>query len=227
MLNASEVKHIYMRRGIRFLYHANVVVTSLTFIKQDGLLSRGAVADRGLPQGSQESDQKDKDFGVWNNIFLDSVDIHKRAQDRNKYGPVLFEFSIDVLDSPCIEEVKVTKENPEDWDSLDPEERYFENAEELSANFQKGNFKQELLLKIRNDDVLPFDCLSSVILDNPHLEDNSYFENAKAKIEVEMRNHCQNAYLEIRECPQECKCVSKYRGYKPGYFWYIFGTGKY
>lgn len=224
MLSPTEVKKVYMAHGIRFLYHANVVLTSLTFITQNGLLSRGSVQDRGLSQEGQGSDPIDEEFGVWHNIFLDSVDIHKRVKDRNKYGPVLFEFSIDVLDSPCIEEVKVTKENPEDWDSLDSKERYFENAEDLSENLQKGNFKQELLLKIHNDNVLPFDCLCSVILDNPQLEDNSYFENAKTKIEAEMQSHCPKASLEIRQCSPDCKCLSFYKERQLGYFWHKFRT---
>lgn len=42
-LDPREIYEVLKRQNILFLYHANTVSTSCTYIEQDGLVSRGAV----------------------------------------------------------------------------------------------------------------------------------------------------------------------------------------
>src|SRR5690606_6072642 len=97
--------------GISKLYHANTVTTSISFIKADGLLSRGAIESSGLVQTPQKSDWIDKEYNVWNDIFLDTIDLHSYFNRQNYYGPVLFQLSAKFI----IEEdydISITKKNP-------------------------------------------------------------------------------------------------------------------
>src|SRR5690606_37273074 len=97
--------------GITHLYHANTVATSMTFIEQNGLLSRGAVEARQLFQTPQDSDEIDKAIDVWNDVFFDSDDLHGYFPRENRYGPVSFKFFVDLVLNENYH-FWVTKNNP-------------------------------------------------------------------------------------------------------------------
>ena len=54
-INNTELHQLFTEKGIHFLFHANTVSTSRTFIEQGGLLSRGAIEQNGLMQTVQSS----------------------------------------------------------------------------------------------------------------------------------------------------------------------------
>ena len=114
-LNTLAVYEILKSKGVDFLYHANSVQTSCTFLKNGSLLSRGVVQRRGFRQTEQPSDVIDQKYGVWLDIFTDSVDIHQRANRRNTYGPVLFKINIDILKTLNLPPLWITKKNPTKW----------------------------------------------------------------------------------------------------------------
>jgi hypothetical protein len=93
-LPREDVIRTLDRKGNGYLYHANTIRTSCTFLANGGLLSRGAVEARGLQQTPQRSDGDDRRYGVWDDIWLDGVDIHAQARRENVYGPVLFIYAI-------------------------------------------------------------------------------------------------------------------------------------
>lgn len=61
---AESIIGILKNKGISHLYHANTVKTSCTFLRNGGLLSRGAVEKLKLEQSPQSSDEIDKKFDV-------------------------------------------------------------------------------------------------------------------------------------------------------------------
>ncbi len=79
---------ILRSKGVRSLHHVNTVRTACTFLRHARLLARGVVEDKGLLQTPQQTDEIDKKFGVWWDIFLDGVDIHNRVSGLCYYGPV-------------------------------------------------------------------------------------------------------------------------------------------
>ena len=80
LMQAAEVYAVLRQIGVTQLHHANTVTTSCTFLEQGGLASRGFVEDRHLSQTAQPaSDEIDKRYGIWHDVFLDHVDIHYRA----------------------------------------------------------------------------------------------------------------------------------------------------
>ena len=51
---------VLKNKKVHYLYHANTVVTAITFLENNGLYSRQAVEDKGLFQTPQVSDETDK-----------------------------------------------------------------------------------------------------------------------------------------------------------------------
>jgi hypothetical protein len=75
-LPADKVLLVLQKRGVQALYHVNTVRTAISFLKSGGLLSR----ERGekLGQTSQYTDDKDKQLGLWDKVFVDTLNIHTR-----------------------------------------------------------------------------------------------------------------------------------------------------
>lgn len=167
-ISRFELYQYLKSQNVTHLYHANTVSTSCTFINNNGLLSRGAIEKRGLFQTAQDSDEKDKLYDVWDDIFLDITDLHGHFPRQNFYGPVLFKFSLDILLSPSITEIWITKGNPIDWTGAkDTEKLYFKDINELQQD-KTYPFYQRMITIRKMNNPLPFSpYLDSIILDNP------------------------------------------------------------
>ena len=76
MINVDPIElfQFFEQKNFKYFFHANTVTTSCTFIQKNGLYSRGAIETMGLMQTEQSSDYIDKQFGVWNDIFIDLFD---------------------------------------------------------------------------------------------------------------------------------------------------------
>lgn len=223
-MKASEVKKVLVNHNVRELFHSNTVITSLIFINNGGLISRGTAEDCNLSQTSQISDEKDKLLGIYYDIFFDSVDIHKRAKEVNKYGPILFVYSVDLLDELEKYDICVTKDNPIRWETgMVNNERYYTDYEELDADFVKGDFAQHIT--IRNfKEVFSFDYLTEIIIDYPGSKYQKYFDKAYNTLLQALNNNNIEVPVVIRECSNECKCKEKYSNV--GYTYYRFLTNK-
>lgn len=219
-----EAKKVLQEKGIHNLYHANSVVTSLTFINNGGLLSRQQVETRGLVQTKQYTDQTDKEFGIYNDIFFDTVDIHERAKNVNHYGPVLFVYSLDVLNAFAKNDIGITKENPIHWTScMSEKERYFSSYEEAKENFLKNSFGQHVT--IRNCSTpISLDCVEEIIIDNPGKGREEYLEQAINAICDALQRQGLLIKVSKRNCPKDCRCKAKYEQSDAGYTYFRFTT---
>ncbi len=74
-MQGRDVFRVLRQIGATYLYHANSVTTSCTFLEEGGLLSRGFVEDHGLKQTTQLSDKSDKKNGVYNPVYWDDRDL--------------------------------------------------------------------------------------------------------------------------------------------------------
>lgn len=119
-----------------FFYHANSVSTSIGFIKNKKIFSRDFGENSGFKQSEQSSDDLDRNFDIYNDIFFDNSDIAQRFT--SSYGPITFVLKATAILEPDIE-VRVTKKNPVYWkDSAE----YFEGLEELAEKIkQSENYK--------------------------------------------------------------------------------------
>ncbi|MBR6509318.1 MAG: hypothetical protein IKT38_01780 [Clostridia bacterium] len=223
-MEALQAKRSLLNADVTYLYHANTVVTALSFIKKGGLLSRQTADYYGMPQTPQGSDEIDKKFNVYNDIFFDSVDIHARAKQPNDYGPVMFVYSIDVLDSLTQFDIGITKDNPIYWrDGITDNEKYFVNHIEMLILFNKGDFNKHIT--IRDISVpLPFDYLEEIVIENPGEVHRDLLEKAKYEIENALYSTGWNVPVRVRSCPSECKCFSQYTEFNRHYAYHRFKT---
>jgi hypothetical protein len=69
-LPSKVVFDVLESNNVTKLHHANSVVTSCQFIKQRALLSRGTVETMKLNQTDQYSDEDDKRYSLWFDVFV-------------------------------------------------------------------------------------------------------------------------------------------------------------
>ena len=213
-LNNEELYNFFLKKNILVLYHSNTLSTSLTYFQQNGLLSRGAVENLGLKQTVQKSDEADKILNVWNDIFLDSTDLHTFFSRQNYYVPILFEFDINLIQNENYE-IWITKNNPIYWnnDSTN-EQKYFQSVADLEENW--GNYaRQKKMITIKNNSKpILFEYTRRIVVDDPRVtlvDDNIHlFNETVNKIkEVVDDNHILKGKFTTRECTN-CFCRDNY-----------------
>lgn len=223
-LNKIELYEILKEKGITHLYHANTVGTSITFLNQSHLLSRKFVEDNNLFQTTQYTDAKDKKFEIYDDVFLDFIDIHKEWNKHNFYGPFLFSFDIELLKSDLIKTLRITKKNPSNWsDSESEKDWYYSDLDKFKDNYKKENKKKNIGSMIILKDIdgkLPLrPHLNKMIFDNPNLTLNikgekKYLANLlKATLEEVINN---NGFSDIDKKLRhkhkvfQCRCWIEY-----------------
>ena len=173
-LNPKDLYTLLKEKNINSVFHANTISTSITFLQNQSLLSRKFVADNNLFQTTQYSDEIDKKFDIWNDIFLDFVDIHNYFGRDNYYGPLLFCFDVEILNSDLIKCIRITKKNPVNWnDSESPDNWYYESIDDFGNDYMKGNKASDigkmLIIKKLNGKLPLRPFITKFILDNPNI----------------------------------------------------------
>lgn len=214
-LNKEIIYKALKAKGINSLYHANTVATSCTFLRNGGLLSRGAVEHKQLFQTTQDSDDIDKKFNVWNDIFLDSIDLHGLFPRQNHYGPVLFKINVDILNYELLPPIWITRDNPTRWEVN--EDHYFETFEEFDEAYDLGNYRE--MITLRNTfDPLPFvPYLEEIIVDDPQLKLKSdgtvFITEAVKALKLAMKESSSDysqVIKKVRTKCVSCYCLSNY-----------------
>ena len=224
-MDSLEVKRVLEEKHVHYLYHANSVLTSISYLEHGGIMSREYTENCGYPQTPQQSDDTDKLFDIYNDIFLDSVDVHECSKNVNHYGPVLFVYSLDVLDEIRDFDVCVTRVNAMYWlERNTPEnQRYYENVTQLRNFFTKGNFGQSITIR-HISQPLSFDHLVKIIIEDPGEDKKAYLEYALDTIKPLLKCIRKENILEIRHCDDNCRCLDTYNNYKEGYTYHRFKT---
>lgn len=215
-LPSKEVYEIIKRKGVNKVHHANSVITSCQFLRRGALLSRGSIEKHGLFQTPQKSDMLDKEFGVWFDVFTDTVDIHERAGNINFYGPVLFVLDLDLLSKVDGGSVRVTKLNPQKWEGKSDEEKWFVSLADLQANFIKGRFDQMLVFRNCGGELSIKECLTEIILDDPQLHTTNLdiYSMAFGALKLAMsESGMTNISISKRKCADNCACIKSYMDY--------------
>lgn len=216
-ISPLQLYNLLKGKGVTHIYHANSLLTSCLFLQNKNLLSRENVSKRGLYQTPQYTDEIDKKVGVWNDIFMDTIDIHKRIKNANKYGPVTFRFSIELL-KDYQGEILITKLNPAYWQGIEDNKRYFQNIEDLNNNLTIGDFGQMIILR-NNDGTIPLSPhLSSIIVDNPKQKVNLHvtdmFSQSVGALKLAKHIGQVEVDLKIRKCNTFCQCSNEYLNVK-------------
>lgn len=214
-------KHVYealQDKGVLALHHANSVLTACQFLRSRSLMSRGTVERLGVKQTEQSSDQIDKRYGIWFDVFADSVDIHARARRANAYGPVLFEFDSKIIEKTYTGRIWVTKLNPTKWADKSDDERWFQDKDDLEQNFGRGQFDQMVVLRHCGGE-LPFKSyLKKIVLDDPDQQTADgvdLYSSAHGALTLAMSDSGLDVPIERRACIAGCQCINHYRANRP------------
>ena len=225
-LNPKELHTILKNKGIEYLFHANTISTSITFLKEKHLLSRKYVEENNLFQTDQYSDKKDKKHNIWDDIFVDAMDIHKTFNKDNLYGPFLFCFDLNLLNSNDIDCVRITRKNPVNWKPQENEnDWYYTDLKDFEENYKKGNNSKDvgsMLIFPNTGGKIPLKPhLKKIILDNPSLivdykgRKTVLAEILKSEIDVILKNNgFESIQKELRHKHKfyNCRCWRKYNG---------------
>jgi hypothetical protein len=225
-MKPKEVYDVLFKIGATHLHHANTVATSCTFLENAALLSRGYVENHGLTQTPQGSDALDRQYGIWDGVFLDHVDIHHRGGRRkgpNQYGPVLFVLELDsLLLLPSATDIRVTKTNPIHWtDKQEVGERWFLTAQQLENAIGYGDFDKMLVINTPSGSVEFPNHEVRIALDDPKRKmtgGTDAYQHAEQRLTAAARKGGMSVHIAPHECQPGCICLAKYAGYDPRYF---------
>lgn len=212
-LDNRELYELLTKKGITHFHHANTVATSITFIENNGLLSRGDVTSNGLFQTPQASDEEDIKFDVWFDVFIDTVDLHGLFPRQNLYGPVLFKFDLNFLLNEDLD-IWVTKNNPMFWsDRLPQEDKYFQSVDELRNRWNEFDTQRKMVTIRKPRRPVLFQYLEEIIIDNPKviINDNiNLRREAQTALYLATEQHPQlRNLIRVRECGY-CFCAQNY-----------------
>lgn len=220
-MNNRKLYDLLVSKGITNFYHANTVATAITFIQQGGLLSRGDVSRLNLYQTSQSSDEKDKEFDVWDDVFIDTVDLHGLFPRQNLYGSVLFKFNLNFLINVNSDlDIWVTKNNPIYWDrNFSINEKYFCDTDELSENWDFYQTQRKMFTIRKASRAVLFESLESIILDNPGVVITKGAIDLKVEAVKALKDATEDfpdlrQKLSLRKC-SNCFCQSNYLNQVP------------
>ncbi|MDT4956141.1 MAG: hypothetical protein QOJ02_4279 [Acidobacteriota bacterium] len=227
-LHAESVYEILKEKGVETLHHANSVITSCQFLRSGSLISRGTIQRNEMYQTPQKSDGLDIEYGIWFDIFTDSVDIHARASQVNYYGPVLFVLDSRIIKDTYTGKVWVTKLNPTKWGGHPYEKRWFTSEEDLERKFVYGRFDQMIVFRHCGGELSFKDYLEEIILDDPQLEESEphidYYSMAYGALRLAMTEGGIDVEVRKRECEKYCRCVKRYQS-KPKWATQMFFPG--
>jgi hypothetical protein len=213
-LNAKDVFDVLVEKNIESLNHANSVITTCQFLRYGSLISRGVIERKKWRQTAQNSDEIDKEFSVWNDVFVDSVDIHERASRANIYGPVLIKIKPSILVNQYTGNLWITKSNPTKWHGTSVEERWFQSIEDFRGNFSKGTFDQMIVFRHSGGELPIKNYVQSILLDDPKIETSleyDVFSLAFGALRSALEEGDMNDIkINKRKCDAFCHCGQHY-----------------
>lgn len=169
MIDGNELVELLRQYGKNSIFHANTVATSLSFLRNGGLLSRKYVKEHPATccQTPQYTDETDKLVGVDNDIFFDVENIWGRNMTCF-YGPVVFQYDTQVLLGR--DNLAVSRSNPKDWMNVPEDQRYFPDVASIRQDpylvlFSSWSVYKHIMLQQQGR--LNFDALEKVILYMP------------------------------------------------------------
>lgn len=211
IFSAEQIVKMLQPHNVDAFYHANTVTTACSLLRSKALLSRADVIAAKLLQTGQYTDKLDQELGIFPDVFIDTVDIHDRANRHNNYGPVLFVFSPTLLTASGNLQISITRSNPSQWKPQTPSgEKWFCDIDFLTNNFAKGNFQQIIVFRNPKASLKLDTNLTHIVLDDPQLltkDGKDYFTIAQTALHQAATEGGLNIKIDKRVCYDGiCKC---------------------
>lgn len=209
----KALKHL-LDIGVTELYHANSVLTSCEFLRQGALLSRGTIEALKLRQTSQYTDRLDKHYNIWNDVFVDTVDIHHRGRMANDYGPVMFVLDTEkLMNELSTGVIGFTRSNPSKWGSVRASRRWFADLDVVEEEFDINDFDHMVVFRHCGGHVSLKNSLKRIVVDAPEDVEGmgvDLFSYALGSLKHAMYLGPKTCTVERRECRAGCGCKATY-----------------
>lgn len=204
-------------RNITNLYHANSVETSISYFRVMSLLSRQQCETQSLHQSAQWSDDLDKKFGIFDDVFLNISDFHFLFNRANHYGPIAFRINVaklrDHIRAHPQVGISVTKLLPHKWtDKMDEDEKWLTRVEDVflhargtpTQHYVKGT--SDIILSGTGPRGLAFDLVERVVIEENPIN-TSFFNQVSSAFANCLAGHGAKIPLNKRNCRSaKCKC---------------------
>lgn len=182
-LDPIAVLEVLARNDIQLIWHANTVATSRSFLVEEAIISREKMQEEGLFLSRQKTDEDDKKFGINHFLYFDPLDLAEHFKRANKYGPILFGVSSNVLSSSSVRCLRIYKINPANWrEKQSDERRYYQSVEEFENLFSTGDkfqYGASCLMIDWKDGKLPFSSgLEYILMDSMEQGRGGRFESS-------------------------------------------------
>ena len=213
-LNIEQLKDSLSSAGIEFLYHANTVETSLSYFRLGHLASREYLESQEMPQTWQPSDEGDKKFGIFNDLFLNFADFHARftKKEPNRYGPILYKFSAQKVLDYYLEkgfDLRLTNKQPHLWEEGDSSsDRWTTNVNyRLIYPYKQGWTTWPDLVARGIPPFLPLSIAEEVLVDL-HPENTDFFDSLEEVFISVMQAQGLSIPIRARSCSEpSCNCL--------------------
>ncbi len=204
-----------LKRDSKFLYHANSVETSISYLRYGSVFSREKCVEYKFPQSSQWSDKLDQKYGIWNDIFINFSDLHQNFKKPNSYGPILFCFNINRLFDYLLKNgsnLGITKINPNRWEEQHQDvDKWLSNFEGVFINDKQHKDKKytfgwsDIVVSCENGS-LPLSVVDRIIIDE-HPTNVLFYAQTKSIFENCISGHNLDIPIYRRRfCNKECLC---------------------
>jgi len=211
----KRIHEILKEKGVSSLYHANSVMASCAMLRNRCLLSPGSSDKLGLYHSAQTSAQLGRNFGIWDDVFTDSADVHGVTGNPNLRGPVLFELDVDLIKKTSTGRAWMTKSDPAAWQiNLPHERRWFASANDLDHYFHRDNADYMAVFRHCAGKLPLVGHLKKIILDDPQhavAEGVDCFSMAYGALRLAMSDGGIQVPIERRVCGTDCGCRKGYR----------------
>ncbi len=215
----KRIYEILKEKGVSSILHANSVENACLFLRNRCLMSRETIEKLSSQKRSPKPSHNSNNYSIWNDIFTDSIDLHKQANSVHNYGPVLLELDTEIIKNTYTGKVWVTKSNPTTWDTNTSHERkWFVSVNDLEDSFHYGSLDHMIVFRHCGGKLPILGHLNRVVLDDPRLQTEryriDYFSMAFGALMLAMKEGGLEVPIEKRTCNQGCSCLDSYRNGK-------------
>jgi hypothetical protein len=167
----KKIHETLIAKGVTHIYYTNSVSTACRLLRHRCLMSQVNIDRLGINPSSTRLDATAEHYTRWNDVFTETVDLHRHSGSINPAGPVVFELDIEIIRNTYTGKVWVTRSNPAEWGPQTHQERkWFSSAIELEHYFAPAS-PDHLAVFRHCGGKLPIQgYLKRILLDDPGLE---------------------------------------------------------
>ncbi len=168
----KKIHETLSAKGVTHIYSANSVSTACRLLRHRCLMSQVNIDRLGIGgQSSPGVDACAEDYTRWNDVFTETVDIHRHTGSINPAGPVVFELDLEIIRNTYTGKVWVTRSNPSEWGPQTHQERkWFSSAIDLEHYFSPTSSDHLAVFRHCGGKLPIQGYLKRILLDDPELE---------------------------------------------------------